>query len=56
MTSLAWDREGRVLTARVRLVPGREYHFRLNSQFGGNFLSRDGIALPETEIRFTTAR
>lgn len=48
----AFDAAGTTLTATVRLVPGRQYHFWLNSERFQGFRAADGTPLEPVEVRF----
>lgn len=52
---LAWNDTRTVLTAEVKLEPGRQYEFGLNfANGGGSIQSAEGVPLPYTKVRFKT--
>lgn len=50
-----WDADRKTLRIDVRLEPGKEYEFGLNTGSQRNFTSRDGVSLDPIVIRFRTA-
>jgi hypothetical protein len=50
-----WDDTATILTADVRLVPGRTYHYWLNSTRYMSFRAADGSPLDPVEVTFTVA-
>jgi len=50
----SFDESHRVLTVPIRLAPGREYRFFLNSDRFQGFVSEEGVALKSVEVRFWT--
>ena len=51
----SWSADATTLTATVRLVPGRTYHFWLNSERFQGFRSAEGMPLEPLEVRFSVA-
>lgn len=51
----SWSGDGTSLKAKIRLVPGRTYHFWLNSERFQGFRSADGTPLEPVEVQFTVA-
>lgn len=49
----SWDGEGRILTATIRLVPGRTYRFSLNSDRFTGFRAEDGTPLEPVDVTFS---
>mgnify|MGYP002382325540 CR=1 FL=1 len=49
----AWDTAGKILTATIRLVPGRTYRFSLNSERFTGFQAADGTPLAPVDVVFS---
>ncbi|MBL9121234.1 MAG: DUF4932 domain-containing protein [Phycisphaerae bacterium] len=49
----AWSADATTLTATVKLVPGRTYHFWLNSERFNGFRAANGAPLSSVEVTFT---
>ena len=52
----SYNKERTVLTLPVKLKPGWNYHFMLNSDRFHGFQSEDGTPLAPVEVNFTTKR
>jgi hypothetical protein len=54
MDRVYYDESGTLFTMEVKLEPGHEYEFTLNTSSGGSFASAEGTALAMVRISFHT--